>query len=63
MKNFITQSGNIGDDIDSLHDTYKCITNVGSFKNVNHEMNSEQWTHIEYLPCVRQMLIFIFCLG
>ena len=42
MKNFIPQSGNIGDDINSLRDTYKCITNVGSFKNVNHEMNSEQ---------------------
>ena len=62
MKYFIPQRGNIGDDINSLRDTYyKCITNVGSFKNVNHEMNSDP--HIEYLPCVRQMLIFIFCLG
>ena len=55
MKYFIPQSGNIGDDINSLRDTYKCLTNVGSFKNVNHEMNSER-----YRPIYR---IFALCVG
>ena len=52
MKFYSTERCNIDDDINSQRDTYKCITNVGSFKNVNHEMNSERQTPISNICLV-----------